>query len=103
MVTSFSHPNLEMKLQLSLAPGCGAPDHSRKKLRLSRGEIVLLTGRSSELGPILQTSQVARGSVGCSCFRYCSLITAHYSSFRLVGPPAELAPFGEETSRAIEA
>ena len=35
---------------------------------------MLLTGRSSELGLILQTSHVARGSVDCSCFRYCSLI-----------------------------
>ena len=45
---------------------------------LSTGEIMLLTGRSSELGLILQTGHVARGSVDYSCFRYCftaSLLT----------------------------
>ena len=54
---------------------------------LSAGEIVLLTGRSClrrprrpELGLIFQTGHVARGSVDCSCFRYCSL--HHCSLFK---------------------
>ena len=62
------------------------------------GEIVLLTGRSLELGLILPTSQVARGSVGMCCFgkmravwnlvlvtytRGFHLISAHFISVRI--------------------
>ena len=37
---------------------------------------------SSELGLMLLASQVVRGSVARSCFRYCSLITHHCSLFK---------------------
>ena len=42
--------------------------------------MVQLTGRSSEMGSTLQTRQVARGSVDCGCFRYCSLFKFQVSA-----------------------
>ena len=83
-------------------------------LWLNTGEIVLLTGRSSELGFILQTSHVARGSVGGQCFgkildrlelRACDLelvcilfLVPWEFQFQLSTAPAALAPFENETS-----
>ena len=49
------------------------------------GKIVLLTGRSSELGLILQTSQVARGSAGLLA-RNCSLFKFQLGSKFLANP-----------------
>ena len=47
---------------------------------------MLLSGCSSALGFIFQTSQVARGSVGCNCFRHSSLFQSHFTYLFSVSP-----------------
>ena len=55
--TWFFYPNLRMKFQLSLATGCGPPDHSRKKLRPRIGDIVRHSvGKITPWGRVVQLS-----------------------------------------------
>ncbi len=70
---------------------------------MGKGKIVLLTGRSSELGLILQTSQVARGSVDCSCFRHCSLITASLLTIHVSSEPRRFVDDIQHRSPSDEA
>ena len=48
---------------------------------------------SAELGFMLPAFSSARGSVGCSCFRYCSLLTASLFEFHLRILKGTLMPF----------